>query len=102
MEGLAQYGDSDSDTELPLHSAPVPTAAGEISKKFQDMTVHSHVMLRLRTCTLPAQGWPGGILQTTALIPHNLRSKARPSQPLQPCPVQRLCSHKEAQAGGAS
>lgn len=101
MEGLAQYGDSDSDAEQSLHSAPLPAAAGEISKKFFDVTVHSHAMLRLRTCTLLVQGWPGKILQTTTLIPHNLRSKARPSRPLQPCPVQQLCSHKEAQAGGA-
>ena len=56
MEGLAEYGDSDSDAEQPLHSAPIPAAAGEISKKFLDVTVHSHAMLRLRTCTLLVQG----------------------------------------------
>ena len=94
MEGLAQYGDSDSDTEQSLHSSTLSPACSQVRSAKSSLmpdcdTVIS--MLRLRhvhTTAHAGASRPGQcrFYRPQLCIPHNLRSqstaRAGPSQRL--------------------
>ncbi len=94
MEGLTQYGDSDSDQEQQNSSAPSAGPSGE-SKRCLLFVRHSHVLLGATLPMLRMQGQAGMAMQMKASLLCDQHLKAWARRPHKPCQVQRLSFHKE-------
>ena len=94
MEGLTQYGDSDSDQEQQNSSAPSAGLPGKI-KRCPLLARYSHFMFIAVWTMLRIQGRAEMAMLRMPSLPSNQCLKAWARRPLKPCPVQRLSYHRE-------